>query len=94
MTPDQLSKLQEKKELIKTKRIAKKSEQHKIDSPSDESSDEGSEVEVADGENSNNEEINMENDKNIVEEGIEGVGETAKKPSKALQKLQEKVSKP
>jgi small subunit ribosomal protein S16 len=78
MTPDQLSKLQEKKELIKTKRIAKKSEQHKIDSPSDESSDEGSEVEVADGENSNKQEINMEKDKNIVEEGIEGVGETAK----------------
>ena len=66
MTPDQLSKLQEKKELIKAKRIAKKSEQHKIDSPSDESSDEGSEVEVADGENSNKEEINMEKDKNIV----------------------------
>ena len=78
MTPDQLSKLQEKKELKKAKRIAKKSEQHKIDSPSDVSSDEGSEVEVADGENSDKEEINMENDKNIVEEGIEGVGETAK----------------
>ena len=62
MTPDQLSKLQEKKELFKAKRIAKKSEQHKIDSPSDESSDEGSEVEVADGENSNKEEINMEKD--------------------------------
>ena len=89
MTPDQLSKLQEKKELKKAKRIAKKSEQHKIDSPSDVSSDEGSEVEVADGENSNKEEINMENDKNIVEEGIEGVGETAKRLLKALLKLLE-----
>jgi len=78
MTPDELSKLLDKKELRKQKIIAKKSEQNKIDNPSDIPMNENSEVDAADGEKPNTEEKNMEDDKNIIEEGIEGVGETAK----------------
>ena len=78
MTPDELSKLQIKKDLRKEKMIAKKSEQNKVENSSDLASNENSEVDVSDGEIPNIEDVNKGDDKNIIGEGIEGVGDTAK----------------
>ena len=78
MTPEELSKLQNKKDSRKEKKIAKKAEQNNIDNSSDLTSNENSEVDVMDGEKPNIDNVNVEDDKNIIEEGIDGVGDTAK----------------